>query len=232
MSDSSKHRPIRSYVLRSGRMTDGQRRAFEQNWSRWGLSREQGSLQAAQAFGRSAPLLVEIGFGMGQSLAEMAQANPDTNYLGLEVHKPGVGKLLHRMAERDIDNIRVYCDDAVAVLQDCVADASLDGVQIFFPEPWHKKRHHKRRLIQAGFVSLLCRKLRPGGFLHLATDWEHYAEQMLEVLSENPDLRNSHGSGMYSPRPEQRPLTKFERRGQGLGHGVWDLMFERKSPAG
>ena len=209
-------------------MTDGQRRAFEQNWSRWGLARDGGLMKAEQVFGRSAPLVAEIGFGMGRSLAEMAEAKPHINYLGIEVHKPGVGKLLHTMAEREIGNIRVYCDDAVAVVQECLNDASLDGVQIFFPDPWHKKRHHKRRLIQDEFVSLICRKLRCGGILHLATDWENYAEQMLAVLTENPELRNCAGTGAYSPRPQQRPLTKFEQRGQGLGHGVWDLLFERR----
>jgi len=212
-------------------MTDAQRRAFSENWSRWGLTRDAGQLNPEQAFGREGPLVVEIGFGMGRSLAEMAEANPETNYLGIEVHKPGVGKLLHSMHERGIDNIRVYCEDAVAVLQECLADASLDGVQIFFPDPWHKKRHHKRRLIKDEFVNLVCRKLRPGGFLHLATDWENYAEQMMEVLGRNPELRNLAGPNSFSPRPEQRPLTKFEQRGQGLGHGVWDLLFERVAVA-
>jgi tRNA (guanine-N7-)-methyltransferase len=227
MTEEPRHRPIRSYVLRAGRMTEGQRRAFDANWSRWGLSRESGPLDPARAFGREAPLVLEIGFGMGDSLAQMAADSADINYLGIEVHKPGVGKLLHRMVEQDIENIRVYCDDAVAVMQECLAEASLDGIQIFFPDPWHKKRHHKRRLIQPDFLHLLCSRLRPGGFLHLATDWENYAEQMLEVLGASQELRNLAGQGNYSPRPEHRPLTKFERRGQGLGHGVWDLIFER-----
>lgn len=220
---------IRSFVMRPGRMTEAQRRALEADLPRFGLEREDGALDALAAFGREAPLVLEIGFGMGQSLVEMAAASPQVNYLGVEVHRPGIGKLLHSMAEQGVDNIRVYCDDAVPVLEECIADTSLDGVQIFFPDPWHKKRHHKRRLIQPGFVKLLCKKLKPGGFLHLATDWENYAEHMLEVLSAEPGLVNTAGAGAFAPRPAGRPLTKFEQRGQRLGHGVWDLLFERQS---
>ena len=227
MTDTDKHRPIRSFVIRPGRMTAGQRKAMDENWPRWGLLCEAGQLDPVQAFGREAPLVLEIGFGMGQSLAEMAAAAPGLNYLGIEVHRPGVGRLLHTLAESGTENVRVYCDDAVTVLKDCIGDASLAGVQIFFPDPWHKKRHFKRRLIQPEFVELLCRKLQPGGFLHLATDWENYAEQILEVLSGNALLANSAADGGYCPRPEQRPLTKFEKRGQRLGHGVWDLLFTR-----
>ncbi|MEE4192541.1 MAG: tRNA (guanosine(46)-N7)-methyltransferase TrmB [Halieaceae bacterium] len=221
-------RRIRSYVMRPGRMTVGQRRALEEGFPRFGLEREAGPLDPESAFGRSAPLVLEIGFGMGQSLVEMAAANPGTNYLGIEVHRPGVGRLLHSVMEQQLDNVRVYCDDAVLVLEECIAPASLDGVQIFFPDPWHKKRHHKRRLIQPPFVTLLCEHLKPGGFLHLATDWENYAEHMLEVLSAEQNLENRAGAGAWSPRPEHRPLTKFEQRGQRLGHGVWDLVFERR----
>ena len=223
---------IRSFVMRPGRMTDAQRRALEAGLPRFGISREDGALDARAAFGREGPLVLEIGFGMGHSLVEMAAASPQINYLGVEVHRPGVGKLLHSMAERGVENIRVYCDDAVPVLEECIADAGLDGVQIFFPDPWHKKRHHKRRLIQPGFVTLLCRKLKPGGFLHLATDWENYAEHMMEVLSAEPALVNTAGPGKFAPRPAGRPLTKFEQRGQRLGHGVWDLLFERRSEEG
>lgn len=220
---------IRSFVVRPGRITEGQRRALEAGLPRYGLAREDGLLNPPEAFGREAPLVMEIGFGMGQSLVDMAAAQPAVDYLGIEVHRPGVGRLLHSMMERGVENIRVYCDDAVLVLEECVAADSLDGIQIFFPDPWHKKRHHKRRLIQPAFLGLLCERLKPGGFLHLATDWENYAEHMLEVLSAEARLENRAGAGQYSPRPEQRPLTKFEQRGQRLGHGVWDLVFERRS---
>ncbi len=206
-------------------MTAAQSRALEDNWPRWGLSHAAGPLDIDRAFGRSAPRVLEIGFGMGDSLLEMAAAAPASNFIGIEVHRPGVGRLLAGMAARGVDNIRVYCHDAVEVLRDCIPEASLDTVQIFFPDPWHKKRHHKRRLIQAPFVELVSRRLRPGGVLHLATDWENYAEQMLEVLEACPGLQNASPAGGFAPRPESRPLTKFERRGERLGHGVRDLLF-------
>ena len=218
---------IRSFVLRHGRMTAGQRRALDAGWPKCGLERSAGHLDPCISFGRKGPLVVEIGFGMGQSLVQMAVAEPETNFVGIEVHRPGVGRLLHNMSEQDVSNIRVYCDDAVAVLEECFAAASIDGVQIYFPDPWHKKRHHKRRLIQPVFVELLCERLRPGGFLHLATDWENYAEHMMKVLSAAPGLINRAGAGQFAGRPSRRPLTKFEQRGQRLGHGVWDLLFER-----
>jgi tRNA (guanine-N7-)-methyltransferase len=222
-------RRIRSFVLRHGRMTVGQRRAFETGWPRFGVERSDGPFDPVARFGRHAPLILEIGFGMGQSLVAMASAEPDRDFVGIEVHRPGVGRLLHAMDEQAVSNIRVYCDDAVAVLESCFTAATLDGVQIYFPDPWHKKRHHKRRLIQPAFVELLCDRLRPGGFLHLATDWENYAEHMMEVLSAAPQLVNTAGPGQYAPRPQRRPLTKFEQRGQRLGHGVWDLLFERSA---
>ena len=228
MSDSDNRRPIRSYVLRTGRMTPAQQRAYAEGWARWGLEYADGVLDAAAAFGRSGPVTLEIGFGMGQSLAAMAAAAPWVNFIGIEVHTPGVGKLLHSVANGGLQNIRVYCHDAVEVLRDCIPDRSLDTVQIYFPDPWHKKRHHKRRLIQASFVELLVSKLKPGGKLHLATDWENYAEQMMEVLSSAPDLRNTAAPGCFAPRPDYRPLTKFEQRGARLGHGVWDLIFCRE----
>ena len=227
MSDTHKHRRIRSYVLRTGRMTTGQERAFDANWSRWGLDHKDGSLDFEAAFGRAGPRVLEIGFGMGQSLVEMAVAAPEKNFVGIEVHKPGVGRLLHSMVDAGVDNIRVYCHDAVEVLDDCIADDSLDTVQIFFPDPWHKKRHHKRRLIQPEFVAHLVRKLKPGGILHLATDWENYAQQMMEVLTGESALVNIATSGEFASRPEHRPLTKFEARGERLGHGVWDLLFSK-----
>jgi len=225
MSEPDRRRPIRSYVLRTGRMTPGQQRAVDQNWQRWGLQQEDGPLDYEAVFGRRGPRVLEIGFGMGQSLVAMAQAAPATNFIGIEVHKPGVGKLLHSMVECEVDNIRVYCHDAVEVLRDCIPDASLDTVQIFFPDPWHKKRHHKRRLVQPPFVNQLTAKLKPGGTLHLATDWENYAQQMMEVLGAADGLTNTCDPGHYAPRPDSRPLTKFELRGERLGHGVWDLVF-------
>ena len=227
MNEAKKRRPIRSYVLRAGRMTGGQQRAFDDNWQRCGLTVSDELLDYRQAFGRDGPVVLEIGFGMGQSLVEMAAAAPDKNFIGVEVHRPGVGKLLHAMAESDVDNIRIYCHDAVEVLQRCIAPDSLDEVQIYFPDPWHKKRHNKRRLIQPGFVELLVTRMKPGGLLHVATDWENYAEQIMEVLSANAQLLNTAGTGNYVPRPAQRPLTKFERRGERLGHGVWDILFRR-----
>jgi len=208
-------------------MTPGQQRAFDQGWERWGLDHSGGTFNPDNLFARPGPLVLEIGFGMGQSLVEMAQADPGSNFIGVEVHKPGVGKLLHGMGERGVDNIRVYCHDAVEVLRDCIADNSLDTIQIFFPDPWHKKRHNKRRLIQPEFVQQLERKLKPGGLLHLATDWEHYAEQMMDVLSAEQGFENVSGEGQFSERPRHRPLTKFELRGERLGHGVWDLIFRR-----
>jgi tRNA (guanine-N7-)-methyltransferase len=227
MNEPDQRRPIRSYVLRAGRMTEGQQRAYDENWQRWGLVASDGVLDYQKAFGRDATVVLEIGFGMGQSLVAMAAAAPDKNFIGVDVHRPGVGKLLHGMVASDIDNIRVYCHDAVQVLQDCIAADSLDEVQIYFPDPWHKKRHNKRRLIQPGFVELLLTRIKPGGVLHVATDWENYAEQIMDVLSANPQLHNTAGTGHYAPRPPHRPLTKFERRGERLGHGVWDLIFTR-----
>ncbi len=208
-------------------MTPGQRRAFEQNWQRWGLAVEDGLLDFDTVFGRAGPRVLEIGFGMGQSLVEMAELAPATNFIGIEVHRPGVGKLLHSMAGRGVDNIRVYCHDAVEVLGDCIAGESLDTIQVFFPDPWHKKKHHKRRLIRPEFVALLVSRLKAGGTLHLATDWQNYAEQMMTVLGTEQGLFNAHGAGQFAPRPDHRPLTKFELRGERLGHGVWDLVFRR-----
>lgn len=221
-------RGIRSYVLRTGRMTTGQQRAFEKNWQRWGLEHSAGTLNLAGCFGREAPLTLEIGFGMGQSLLAMASTSPERDFIGIEVHKPGVGRLLHGMAQSDLRNVRVYCHDAVEVLRDCIPAHSLDCVQIFFPDPWHKKRHHKRRLIQAPFIDALAPKIKAGGTLHLATDWENYAEQMMAVLSASPDFTNSCKAGQFAPRPASRPQTKFEQRGTRLGHGVWDLLFTRR----
>lgn len=228
MSDTHPRRPIRSFVLRAGRMTDAQQRAFDREWRRWGLDYAAEVLDLDAIFGPDTPRVLEIGFGMGQSLADMAAASPETGFIGIEVHRPGVGRLLHLLAEQGLGNVRVFCHDAVEVLRDCIAVEALDAVQIFFPDPWHKKRHHKRRLIQPDFVDLVVSRLRPGGRLHLATDWEPYAEQMLEVLSDNPLLQNTAENGGFVPRPESRPLTRFEQRGTRLGHGVRDLVFTRR----
>lgn len=220
-------RRIRSFVLRTGRMTEGQKRAYDFHWPDKGLAREAGMVDFAAVFQRRAPVVFEIGFGMGDSLAAMAAAAPETDFIGVEVHRPGVGRLMHLIDEGGINNLRAYCDDAVEVLENCIPDASLSRVQIYFPDPWHKKRHHKRRLVQPAFVQLLRRKLQLGGQLHLATDWQHYAEHMMEVMSAAEGYRNQAGEGQYAPRPDYRPVTKFEKRGERLGHGVWDLLFSR-----
>ena len=225
----SKRRAIRSFVLRTGRMTASQQQAYDTAWPQWGLSHKGGLLAPEKAFGRAGPLVLEIGFGMGDSLVSMAKAAPATNFIGIEVHTPGVGKLMRGMIDEDLDNIRVYHHDAVEILRDCIPLGSLDGVQIFFPDPWHKKRHHKRRLIQPPFVEQLAKYIKPGGVLHLATDWENYAQQMMAVLSASSSYRNSVEDNAYAPRPESRPLTKFEKRGHRLGHGVWDILFQRQS---
>lgn len=209
-------------------MTPGQQRGYERHWARWGLQHGAGTLVYEAAFDRIAPTVLEIGFGMGDSLVSMARDAPEKNFVGIEVHRPGVGRLFHSMEESGVDNIRAYCHDAVEVLTDCISPDSLDAVQIYFPDPWHKKRHHKRRLIQPGFVELLQSRMRKKGTLHLATDWENYAGQMLEVLEANEALENVCGAGNFHPRPEYRPLTKFEQRGERLGHGVWDLVFEKR----
>ena len=227
MTETITRRPIRSYVLRMGRMTSGQQRAFDQNWERWGLEAADGILDFDAVFGRAGPRVLEIGFGMGQSLAAMAAAAPDTNFVGIEVHRPGVGKLLHSMSEQGVNNIRAYCHDAVEILRDCISPGSLDTVQVFFPDPWHKKKHNKRRLIQPPLVAQIVTRLKPGGRLHLATDWEDYALQMMAVLTAEEGLSNLSGEGKFAPRPACRPLTKFEQRGERLGHGVWDLVFQR-----
>jgi tRNA (guanine-N7-)-methyltransferase len=227
-TDSPK-RAIRSYVLRTGRMTSGQQQAYDEGWLQWGLRHADGPLNVPASFGGEGPVVLEIGFGMGHSLLAQAQAALQSNFIGIEVHTPGVGKLIQDMEAQSVGNIRIYRHDAVEVLRDCIADNSLDTVQVFFPDPWHKRKHQKRRLIQANFVEQLRTKLKPGGLLHLATDWEDYARQMMRVLSEADGFENTSGVGEYAPRPDNRPLTKFEKRGERLGHGVWDLMF-RKTP--
>jgi tRNA (guanine-N7-)-methyltransferase len=227
MSQSeSGHPRIRSYVLRAGRVGSGQARALAELGPRYLLPYQSGLVDLDAIYGRSAPKILEIGFGMGEGLAEIAAAHPENDYLGVEVHTPGVGALLKQVGERGLDNVRVIQHDAVEVLTHMLAPGSLAGVHIFFPDPWHKKRHNKRRLIQPPFVRLLAGRIAPGGYLHLATDWEDYALQMLEVLSAEPELANI--TDGFSARPDTRPLTKFEQRGIRLGHGVWDLVFHKR----
>jgi tRNA (guanine-N7-)-methyltransferase len=219
-------RPVRSYVLRAGRMGSGQQRALAELAPRLVLPFEEHPIDSVALFGRAAPLVVEIGFGMGQATAAIAAERPDANFLGIEVHEPGVGALLQRIDEQQLRNLRIVRHDAVEVLKSMIAPASLAAVHVFFPDPWPKKRHWKRRLIQAPFVALAASRLAPGGVLHCATDWQPYAEQMLEVLAAEPALVNTVQA--YAPRPAYRPETKFERRGLALGHGVWDLVFQRR----
>ncbi len=224
-------RRIRSFVVRAGRMGTGQQRALAELGPRFVLPFVQQPLDLAATFGRSAPCIVEIGFGMGDATAQVAAAMPEHDFIGIEVHTPGVGALLKHLAERGLTNLRIVQHDAVEVLAHMVPPASLAGIHVWFPDPWHKKRHHKRRLIQPAFVQRLVQHLAPGGYLHCATDWQPYAEQMLAVLSAEPGLVNTAAAAEpgYAPRPPWRPLTKFENRGLKLGHGVWDLVFRRPS---
>ncbi len=231
MTESDKpHRKIRSYVLREGRLTAGQQRAFETLWPQFGIDFTPGqTLDLSTIFGNNNPVILEIGFGNGASLAEMAQQHPEQNYLGIEVHSPGVGRLLLEIEKRGLSNLRVMRHDAVELLERGLPTATLAGVYLFFPDPWHKKKHHKRRILQPSMIKLLAQAIKPGGVFHAATDWEHYAEQMLEVLGKADDLfENSASPGHFCPRPEYRPMTKFELRGERLGHGVWDLIFRRR----
>ncbi|MTI15308.1 tRNA (guanosine(46)-N7)-methyltransferase TrmB [Sansalvadorimonas verongulae] len=220
-------RKIKSFVLRAGRMTTGQQKGWDVIFPKQGLKLEDGLLNLDGVFGRKAPLVLEIGFGMGLSLVEMAGNEQDKNFIGIEVHRPGVGSLMNEADKAGLRNLRAYCDDAVEVLAKCIPNSSIDRLQVYFPDPWHKKRHNKRRLIQPGFVASLLPKLKTGGVLHLATDWENYAEQMMEVMNAAEGWRNQAGENNYSPRPDYRPITKFEKRGERLGHGVWDLLFEK-----
>jgi tRNA (guanine-N7-)-methyltransferase len=223
---SNSQRRIRSFVLRQGRLTKGQERALEEAWPQFGIEYQEALLDLNQTFDRAeSKKVLEIGFGMGDATAKIAQTLPDSDFLAVEVHTPGVGSLLKLMQEGDIHNIRIIQHDAVEVLQNMLPDQSLDGAHIFFPDPWHKKRHHKRRLIQAEFVKLLCSKLKVGAYIHVATDWQEYAEWVLEVLKAEPQLQNT--ALDFAEKPAYRPLTKFENRGIKLGHGVWDLVFFR-----
>ena len=239
-------RTIRSFVLRQGHMTASQQRAIDTLWSQFGVDYQTAGLDLNQCFGREQAKVLEIGFGMGVATAEIARRLPETDFLAIDVHGPGVGNLLKLIEEQQLSNIRVMRHDAVEVVENMLADGSLSGIHIFFPDPWHKKRHNKRRLIQPPFVELLASRLKPGGYIHCATDWENYALQMLEVLGGEPSLDNSvanpapaalaaaleadsaAGLAGFAPRPDYRPLTKFENRGLRLGHGVWDLVFRKR----
>lgn len=226
MTDTTQHPHIRSFVRRQGRVSPAQQRACETLLPQYGIAYQAERLNLETAFARPAPKILEIGFGMGDSTATIAAAHPELDYLCLEVHTPGVGNLLKLIDSAQLSNIRIIQHDAVEVMRDMLDDGSLDGIHIFFPDPWHKARHNKRRLIQSPFIAQLVQKLKIGGYLHVATDWEDYAVQVLAVLSAEPLLQNTCPD--YAPRPEYRPLTKFEKRGLNLGHGVWDLVFLRK----
>lgn len=226
-------RRIRSFVKREGRLTVAQQRAINELFPLYGLTLQETPLNLDEVFQRknadqfTAPRILEIGFGNGSSLAEMAANNPEQDYIGIEVHRPGVGNLLQQIEKLNLKNLRVINDDGVEVLKHMIADESLDAVYLFFADPWHKKRHHKRRIVQAEFVQLLRKKLKVGGVFHMATDWEHYAQHMMSVMKEAEGFENTAGKEQYLPRPDYRPLTKFEQRGQRLGHGVWDLIFKK-----
>lgn len=220
-----RQRRIRSFVLRAGRTTPAQARALALLWPAYGIELSETALDLDARFGRSAPRCLEIGFGAGEVIGTLAKNNPHNDYLGVEVHRSGIGRLLLRAQSEALSNLRIICDDAVDVLHHHTPDESFDEVLIFFPDPWHKKRHQKRRLIDARFISTVAAKLRSGGVLRLATDWQDYAEQMLAVCNANPDLRSLSGDLAYVARPDFRPATRFERRGERLGHGVWDLAY-------
>ncbi len=227
MQEDKPRRGIRSFVCRSGRMTEGQAQAYQRLWPLYGVVPETDLIDFERLFGNKQPVIFEIGFGMGQSLAQMAYLHPENNYVGVEVHKPGVGSLLAEIEARELKNIRVVHGDAVALLEKFIPNESLAGVQIFFPDPWHKTRHHKRRLIQAEFIQLLHQKLLVDGFIHLATDWRDYALHMQRVFSANHAYVNQAGEAGFMPTRLDRPATKFERRGESLGHGVWDLYYKK-----
>lgn len=224
MSEQSPIRKIRSFILRQGRLTQGQQFALDNFEDKYCLDPSK-PMDALEIFGRDAPLCVEIGFGNGECLAKLAAENPDKDYIGIEVHRPGVGHLIIQLEQQGLQNVRIYRHDAVEILTNNLADSSLSAVHLFFADPWPKKRHHKRRIVQTSFVDLLAKKLESGGYFHAATDWENYAEHMLAVLSADDRFANTSSTSNYCERPTYRPLTKFEQRGLRLGHGVWDLIF-------
>lgn len=225
--ESTLIRRIRSFVKREGRLTTGQERAIKELFPLYGIGLKSHPLNLDETFQRVAPRILEIGFGNGASLAEMAKNNPAQDYIGIEVHRPGVGTLLTRIETLGLTNVRVMNEDAIEVLNQMIADLSLDAVYLFFADPWHKTRHHKRRIVQLEFVQLLRKKLKVDGLFHMATDWETYAKHMMRVMNASEGFENTAGKDQYLPRPDYRPLTKFEQRGQRLGHGVWDLIFKK-----
>jgi len=228
MTEQEKNwRPVRSFVRREGRLTAGQQKALDQLFPEYGLNFRAEPLDLDTLFGRTAPVTLEIGFGNGELLATLAEQHPERNFLGIEVHRPGVGRLLMNLHETGLSNVRVSSHDAVEVLREQIPAQGLDRILIFFPDPWPKKRHHKRRIIQPAFATLLASRLAPGGRLHLATDWEDYKDHMLEVLDACPELSNTAGPAGTVPRPDDRPVTHFERRGTRKGHGVWDLVYKK-----
>ncbi|CAG0878789.1 unnamed protein product [Cyprideis torosa] len=220
-------RSIRSFVVRNGRITQGQQRAFDENWLTFGIEYTQSHIDWSAEFGRDAPLWIEIGFGNGIQTAHMAELYPQTNFVGIEIHMPGVGRLLSQIQERQLKNLRIIRHDAVEVLQNCVSDEQAERILLFFPDPWPKKKHHKRRIVQADFTKLVSQKLKTGGYFHLATDWEEYALHMLETIGAEKDLENQSTDNTFIPPPEYRLITKFEKRGLKRGHEVWDLLFRK-----
>lgn len=218
-------RTIKSFILRQGRLTQGQQRALDEQWPIFGIDYEAKPIDFAKLFGNNNPVILEIGFGNGESLLQMAAENPEQNFVGIEVHRPGVGHLLHLIHEQGIKNLRVMNYDAIDILQNQIAEHSLSRVQLYFPDPWHKRKHIKRRIVQAGFLDMLAKLLKSDGQIHFATDWKHYAHHMMATLENHPQFSNNATKNEFSPKPDYRPTTKFERRGQRLGHGVWDLLF-------
>lgn len=221
------HRPIRSFVIRSGRMTESQRQGLDTHLEKWGLTLSETAINFTEVFNNTQPLVMEIGFGMGDSLAQMAEQQPENNFIGVEVHSPGIGRLLALVANKELNNIRVFNDDAVKVLQQSVADHSMHRLNLYFPDPWHKTKHHKRRLVKPDFLALVYSRLETGGLLHIATDWQPYADYVLKLMQNQSLFKNIAGDAKFvNPQDYGRPETKFERRGQRLGHGVWDMVFE------
>lgn len=221
-------RTIKSFILRQGRLTQGQQRALDEQWPIFGIDYAEQAIDFVALFGNENPVTLEIGFGNGESLLQMAAENPEQNFVGIEVHRPGVGHLLHLIHEQGIQNLRLMNYDAIDILQNQIADHSLARVQLYFPDPWHKKKHNKRRIVQTAFLDTLAQKLKSDGQIHFATDWKHYARHMMVTLENHPLFINNAKTNEYSPKPNYRPVTKFERRGQRLGHGVWDLLFSIK----
>ena len=220
-------RKVRSFVKREGRLTNNQERAINDHWQVMGLNHSDGIIDAPRLFTNTNPIILEIGFGMGKSLVAMAKAAPNLNFIGIEVHKPGVGACISLAIEEGVTNLKVFEHDAIEILADCIPDGSLTTVQLFFPDPWHKKKHHKRRIVSAEFVTTIKQKLKVDGVFHMATDWKNYAECMLDDMQSAKGFQNLSLTNDYVPRPDSRPLTKFENRGQNLGHGVWDLQFTK-----